>query len=205
MSVGAHPIKIVDPVEVGRNATFQISEECGGGNGGGYETNVRLSIWRLRDKRHGVVRMILKPGQVFPACGHLYRLAGIVPNGGVVIDRAPLDPPKGISLQAGGLTIPLGGSGELGNAELKVDAINERDAHGTLAIREAEFAKGPDEPPTKVDKRTERVTAGGLVQVGGRAYRVRAIVAPDEKNDLPGWIEIDTSAVSSTGAPGDKR
>jgi hypothetical protein len=185
-------LRAQDPIEVKANATFTVSPECGGGNGGTFKEGAKLMLWRLKDQdRHGTVEMIVPEGKVFPACGKLYRLVGFLPSGGFVIDKAPVAPPAGVSLRADALAIPVGATGQLGTSRIGVEHIGA--AGATLSVREVEFGDGPDEPPTNIEVRKVEVTLGAKFTVLGTKCTVIGIVRPDVQGDLIGWVEITTA------------
>ena len=188
--------KVIDPIEIPSNATFDLSRDCGGGNGGAAPDGARLALWRLQDgKRHGSVRAFVQVGQLFPACGKFYRLVGVLPRGGIVIDRAPALLPKGVSIQADSVVVPLKGTVELGSSTVTVESIGaagqaSKQSSATLAIKEVEFAKGADQPPTRSDSRKIEIAAGDGFTLLGASYTVVAIRAADPANRLPAWVEL---------------
>jgi hypothetical protein len=211
VSMTADAPKVIDPVEIPSNATFDLGG-CGGGNGGAAPDGARLALWRLAagepggdrgesagaGKRIGSVRAFIKVGQLFPACGKLYRLVGVLPKGGIVIDRSPVAPPRGVTLRPDSLVIPMQGTGEVGTSTVTVDAIAAAGKRPTasLAVKEVAFARGTDQPPTSSATRKVQVAGGDSLEVLGSRYTVLAVVPPDPANRLPGWVELASAGPS---------
>jgi hypothetical protein len=183
-------MKAVDPIEVAHNTTFHVSADCVGGSSDVAPNGAKLAFWRASDKARRVVRGFVPTGQLFPACGQLYRLAAILPKGRIVIDRAPVSPPAGVSLHADAVAVPLSGSAEIGRGSVAVNAIalNDRKV-ATITITASDTP--PGEPPSGLTTREVEVKAGSTLTILDEAFTVRAVVPPDSAHGIVGWVEIN--------------
>ena len=131
-------------------------------------------------------------GGLFPACGKLYRLAKVLPDGGILIDKAPVAPPAGITFRGDSLVIPVDGIAEVETSRIALESIEAtaKPPRARLLIREVEFAKGSGEPPTKTENRTVDLAAGAKFTLARKTYLIAGIVAPDAARGLRGWVEI---------------
>lgn len=171
----------------------------------------RIAVWPLdRPQRHRndfLAEHTVKAGDVIPACGHLFRIEGLVDKENwdsipelagkrmdrelVILDTSPASL-KGVSLQPGSFCVSLGSTGELHGKKIELVELNAKTVNGKeTLVGKLEMWPNDDQKPKALEQglvESVEVIQGEAVRIAGMRHTVLSLNRGTENTS--GWIEL---------------
>lgn len=142
---------------------------------------------RVIDPERGSIGFpALRQNEIVPLFGALYRVESAFPPLKLLRLKAE-DVPKGIAVEKDSVVIPMmrdaAGFGKVGSTTVFVTSIAAANEDGPIAKVKI----------NDIRKNAEEVRPGDVLQLDDSKWTVRAVVPPDAKQHVLGWVELGLS------------